>query len=60
MDSTVLRSFLARGKCILHDVDEILKQRAEKKSRQHWYHHASSDPTDSALHIFAMFHEICG
>ena len=52
MDTTVLRSFLERGKCILHDIDEILKQRADKKVRQQWYQHTSS--LESALHVFAL------
>ena len=52
MDPTVLRSFLERGKCILHDVDEILKQRADKKTRQQWYNQSSS--FESALHVFAL------
>ena len=37
MDTSVLRSFLSLGKCILHDVDEILKQRSDKKMKQQWY-----------------------
>ena len=52
MDTTVLRSFLEKGKCILHDVDEILKQRADKKVRQQWYQQTSS--LESALHVFAL------
>eukprot|EP00435_Cladocopium_sp_Y103_P039315 s274_g10.t1 len=59
MDTSVLRSFLSQGKCILHDVNEILKQRADKKIRQHWYQESSSSPDVSALHVFAMFLEIC-
>ena len=51
MDTSVLRTFLSRGRCILHDVDEILRQRADKKVRQQWYQQ-SSDP-ESALHVFA-------
>ena len=58
MDSTVLRSFLARGKCILHDVDEILKQRADKKVRQQWYQTTSDSPVESALHVFACILDI--
>jgi len=53
MDTTVLRSFLARGKCILHDIDEILKQRADKKVRSQWYQQSSE--YESGLHAFAMF-----
>ena len=48
-DTSVLRTFLKQGKCILHDVDEILRQRAGKKVRQQWYQQSSS--AGSALHI---------
>ena len=33
MDATTLRTFLSRGRCILHDIDEILRQRSDKKLR---------------------------
>ncbi len=36
MDCTALRQFLWHGKCIIHDVDEILKQRADKRSKRQW------------------------
>ena len=52
MDTGVLREFLKYGKCILHDVDEILKQRSDKKIRQQWYQ--QSNTIDSALHVFAL------
>ena len=52
MDTSVLRSFLQHGKCILHDVDEILKQRADKRVRQQWYQQSSV--TETALHVFAL------
>ena len=52
MDTTVLRSFLSKGKCILHDIDEILKQRADKKVRQQWYQQSSHH--GSGLHAFAL------
>ena len=52
MDTSVLRTFLRHGKCILHDVDEILRQRADKKVRQQWYQQSSS--IHSALHVFAL------
>ena len=58
MDTTMLRSFLSRGRCILHDVDEILKERADKKVRQQWYQTSSVCPAESALHVFAMFLEL--
>ena len=37
MDGTSLRNFLAKGKCIIHDVDEILRERADKKARKQWH-----------------------
>lgn len=36
MDTTALRQFLAAGRCILHDVDEILKVRADNRARKQW------------------------
>ena len=52
MDTSVLRSFLRQGQCILHDVDEILKQRADKKIRHKWYDQSSAEA--STLHAFAL------
>ena len=52
MDNTVLRAFLRHGKCVLHDVAEILKQRADKKTRQQRYEQSSAEK--SALHAFAL------
>ena len=57
MDCTSLRAFLRHGKCIIHDVDEILKGRADKRVRKLWteqssgqsgentdgYHHTSQE-----------------
>ena len=56
MDTGVLREFLKHGKCVLHDVDEILKQRADKKIRQQWYQQSST--IDAALHVFALMMEL--
>ena len=36
MDNTTLRQFLAAGRCIIHDVDEILKVRANNRARKQW------------------------
>ena len=36
MDGSNFRSFLEKGKCIIHDVDEILRERADKKARKQW------------------------
>jgi hypothetical protein len=43
MDATILRSFLSRGRCILYDVEEILKQRSDKKLRNEWYQRSTAD-----------------
>ena len=57
MYTAVLRSFLSQGIKVhfLHDVDEILKQRADKKVKQQWYQQPIAKPEESALHVFAMF-----
>ena len=49
MDCTNLRSFLEKGRCIIHDVDEILKARANQRSQKAWleHQHTQSDPTQS-------------
>ena len=52
MDTTVLRTFLQQGKCILLDEEEVLKQRADKRVRQQWYQQNSFPET--ALHAFAL------
>jgi len=36
MDCSVLRDFLAKGKCIIHDVDAVLQARADKRSKKMW------------------------
>ena len=36
MDNTVLRQFLAAGRCIIHDIDKILKVRADNRARKQW------------------------
>ena len=52
MDTSVLRTFLKHGKCILHDAEEILKQRADKRVRQQWYQ--SNSTPETMLHAFAL------
>ena len=42
MDATTLRIFLSRGRCVLHDVEEILRQRSDKKIRNEWYTKSTS------------------
>eukprot|EP00435_Cladocopium_sp_Y103_P052434 s764_g16.t1 len=36
MDCFRIRDFLKHGSCCLHDVDEILKERADKKAQKAW------------------------
>ncbi len=49
MDCTVLRQFLQKGKCIIHDGDEILKQRADKRAKKKWQEQLDdNDNTDVA------------
>jgi len=36
MDSYRLREFLKHRGCCLHDIDEVLKQRADKKAQRNW------------------------
>ena len=52
MDTSVLRAFLKHGRCVLHDVEEILKQRADKKIRHQWYEQSRTEK--STLHAFAL------
>ena len=47
MDTTVLRTFLQNGRCLLRDVDEVLKQRSDKRLRQAWVQSAA--PTNSQV-----------
>ena len=51
MDTEILKKFLERGKCVLHDIDEILKQRADKRIRREWY--KMNCESETALHVFA-------
>ena len=39
MDASTLRAFLSRGRCVHHDIDEILRQRSDKKLRSEWCLH---------------------
>ena len=42
MDCSNLRTFLRMGKCIIHDVDEILRERADKRARKLWQDQVST------------------
>lgn len=46
MDCTSLRTFLQYGKCIIHDVDEILKARADKRTKRHWQSHVNQSTNE--------------
>lgn len=45
MDNTALRTFLKGGRCMLRDVNEVLKQRSDKRLRQTWI--KSADPASA-------------
>ena len=36
MDCSVIRDFLQKGRCIIHDVAEVLRERADKRSKKTW------------------------
>ena len=42
MDCSTLRDFLAKGRCIIHDVDEVLRARADKRSKKAWMSHVAA------------------
>ena len=43
MDCSTLRQFLRRGRCRIHDADEILKQRADHRSKKRWQEQLQSN-----------------
>ena len=48
MDTSILKTFLRNGKCLLRDVDEILKQRSDRRLRQTWMQSTTTSPGDQA------------
>ena len=48
MDNTALRQFLAAGRCIIHDVDETLKVRADNRARKQWRDQQWTSSTSSS------------
>ena len=46
MDCTNLRLFLKHGRCIIHDVDEILKARADKRTQKAWVEQHQKEKTE--------------
>ena len=42
MDCSTLREFLAKGRCIIHDVDEVLRARADKRTKKAWMSHVAA------------------
>ena len=58
MDATTLRNFLSRGRCVLHDIDEILRQHSDKKLRNEWYQRSTSscDGTIPCNHCHLVQH----
>jgi len=45
MDCFRLRDFLRNCSCCLHDVEEILKERADKKAHKNWLSHTAAETT---------------
>ena len=45
MDCFRLRDFLRHCSCCLHDVEEILKERADKKAHKNWLSHTAAETT---------------
>eukprot|EP00435_Cladocopium_sp_Y103_P032729 s2065_g8.t1 len=45
MDGTPLRRFLEQGRCIIHDVDEVLRARADKRTKQLWMNQIAQERT---------------
>ena len=43
MDCSTLRQFLRHGRCRIHDADEILKQRADHRSKKRWQEQLQSN-----------------
>ena len=43
MDCATLRQFLKVGRVIIHDVDEVLKSRADRKAKKIWQNHMLSN-----------------
>ena len=48
MDCFRIRDFLRHCSCCLHDVEEILKERADKKAHKTWLSQTASETTDPA------------
>ena len=45
MDCTRLRDFLTHCSCCLHDINEVLKERADKKAQKNWLSNAVAQPS---------------
>ena len=43
MDCSALRDFLRQGRCIIHDVAEVLRVRADKRSKKAWMNQFHED-----------------
>ena len=50
MDSYRLWEFLKHWRCCLHEVEEILKQRADRKAQKNWLSEAAIPKPSSVLH----------
>ena len=51
IDTSNLRTFLRNGRCLLKDVDVILKQRSERRLKQTWMQNAGT----SDAHVCAEY-----
>ena len=44
MDCSILRQFLHHGRCIIHDVEQVLQQRADQKAKRQWVEQVQLTP----------------
>ena len=45
MDCSILRQFLYHGRCIIHDVEQVLQQRADQKAKRQWVEQVQLTPS---------------
>jgi len=63
MDNTSLRWFLQNGHCCLHDISEVLKNRADKRAQKQWFQETHqltpSNNSMSDIHQYCAFNQAC-
>lgn len=63
MDNTSLRWFLQNGHCCLHDISEVLKNRADKRAQKQWLQETHqltpSNNSMSDIHQYCAFNQAC-